>query len=72
MITARPPASMPMQSRPESGARGLYMTLPNTEPIEATLSTPEAATIRNMAKTCGMPQTIWFDMPVTTWPWCSM
>ena len=28
-------------------------------------SAPDAATIKNMAKTCGMPQTIWLDIPVT-------
>ena len=61
-----------MHSRPDSGARGLYAGLPNTEPIEATLSTPEAATIRKIANTCGMPQTIWLFMPVTMWPCSSM
>ena len=35
------------------------------EPIEATFSAPEAATIRKMANTWGMPQTTWLDMPVT-------
>jgi hypothetical protein len=44
------------------------MALPNTEPIEATLSTPDAATIRKIANTCGMPHTIWLSMPVMIWP----
>ena len=35
--------------RPDSGASGLYSLLPNTEAIEATLSAPDAATMRNTA-----------------------
>ena len=54
-----------MASSPESRASGLYSSRPNTEAIEATLSTPEAATIRNIANTCGMPHTIRLLMPVT-------
>ena len=57
---------------PESGARALYADLPNTEPTEATLSTPDAATIMKMANTCGRPQTTWLFIPVTTWPCSSM
>jgi hypothetical protein len=47
--------------QPDSGARGLYAGWPNTEPMEATLSTPEAATIMKIANTCGMPQTTWLS-----------
>ncbi len=70
--TARPPASNAMHSRPDSGARALYSGLPNTDPIDATLSAPEAATIRKIAKTCGSPQTIRLFMPVTMCPCSSM
>ena len=70
--TIRPPASMARHSRPDSGARRLYTGWPKTEPMDATLSTPEAATIMKMAKTCGRPHTTWLVMPVTTWPWISM
>ena len=39
---------------------------------EATLSTPDAATIMKIANTCGRPQTTWLSIPVTTWPCSSM
>ena len=70
--TIRPPASSARHSRPDSGARGLYTGWPKTEPIDATLSTPEAATIMKMANTCGRPHTTWLFMPVTMWPCISM
>ena len=54
-----------MASRPESRASGLYSSRPNTEAIDATLSAPEAATIRNTANTCGIPHTMRLLMPVT-------
>ncbi len=57
-----------MHSRPDNGAQDLYALSPNTEWMFATLSTPEAATTRNTANTCGSPQTIWLFIPVIAWP----
>ena len=55
--TISPPASRAKDNKAESRASGLYITRPNTEEIDATFSAPEAATIRNTANTCGVPQT---------------
>jgi hypothetical protein len=46
----------------------LYSACPNTDPTDATFSTPDAATIRKIANTCGIPQTIRLFIPVTMWP----
>ena len=43
-----------------------------TDDTEATLSAPEAETIRKTAKTWGVPHTIWLLMPVTPWPCVSI
>jgi hypothetical protein len=70
--TISPPASSATHNSPDSRARDLYAACPNTLPTDATFSAPEAATIRKIANTCGVPHTISLFMPVTTWPSCSI
>ena len=60
-----PPSNNANDTKPDNRDKGLYIALLKTEAIEATFNAPEAATIKNKANTCGIPQTIRLPIPVT-------
>ena len=55
---ASPAIKKAIANRADSGARGLYNFLSNTDDIDAIFSTPEAITIKSTANMWGRPQTI--------------